>query len=217
VLFLWLAGGCSLGQRLIGREDAPEVTRDNTYGRADFRDVPVDAQAIDFALRDIRGKVRTLSSLYADSIVVVQFASASCPYYVNNLREMGALVQDYRRPEVLFLTVYTAEANPGYLSVDEQPHTWEDRRKLAARFRYEYSYLEHGKRRHAAGTKVANYPNRITLVDSLPDVVASIYGYHPEHADNPCVIIDRGGVIAAKARRTTAAFVRETLDRLLAR
>ena len=191
------------------------ITRKNPYGRADFEDVPIGAQSIDFALRDIQGNLRRLSDLYRDAVVVMQFASASSPEYVNNLHDMGVVMQDCRREDVVFLTIYTVEANPDYLDEAQRPRTWEDRLELARLFRYEYSYRKHGKRRHAAGTKLPNYPNRIVLVDELPDVVASIYGAHPGKAPNPCMIIDPNGVIVAKARENSATFVRQTLDQLL--
>jgi len=189
----------------------------NPYGRADFEDVPIGAQSIDFALRDIQENVRRLSDLYAETFVVMQFASASSPEYVNNLRDMGVVMLDYRREGVMFLTIYTVEANPQYLDEAQQPRAWEDRLALARLFRYEYSYRKHGKRRHAAGTKLANYPNRIVLVDELPDVVAGIYGAHPKNAPNPCFIVDPTGAIVAKARQNSADFVRQNLDRFLSR
>lgn len=191
------------------------ITRTNPYGRADFEDVPIGVQSIDFALRDIQKNIRRLSDLYRDAIVVMQFACASSPEYVNSLHDMGVVMQDYRREDVIFLTVYTIEANPDYLEEAQRPRTWEDRLALARLFRYEYSYRKHGKRRHAAGTKLPNFPNRIVLVDELPDVVASIYGAHPRKTPNPCFVIDPTGTIVAKARENSAAFVRQTLDGLL--
>jgi len=193
------------------------LTRENPYGRADFEDVPIGAKSVDFALRDIQENTRRLSELYQNAFVVMQFASASSPEYVNNLHDMGIVMLDYRREDVIFLTIYTVEANPTYLDEAERPRTWEDRLALARLFRYEYPYRKHGKRRHAAGTKLPNHPNRIALVDELPDVVASIYGAHPKNAPNPCFIIDPAGAIVAKARQNSAAFVRQNLERLLTR
>ena len=207
---LFFVASCeTLGTRPV------EPTHENPYGRADFRDVPVGAKAVDFTLYDVQRKPHSLSELNRDAIVVLQFASASSPHYVNSLHDVNAVMREFPRDDVRFVTVYTAEANPEYLPADERPQTWEERRRLAARLRYAYTYRDDGRRRSVDGTKLPNFPNRITLVDELPDVVGSIYGYDPAKADNPCFIIDSQGTIVATAPQTTGDFIRKNLERLL--
>lgn len=209
ILLVALAASC---QTLVPRPATP--TRENPYGRADFRDVPVGARAVDFALYDVRGQLHRLSELNQDAIVVLQFASASSPHYVRSLHDVNAVMRDYGRDDVRFVTVYTAEANPGFLPPEERPRTWQERRRLAARLRYAYTYRDDGRRWSVDGTKLPNFPNRITLVDEMPDVVAGIYGYDPKQADNPCFIIDSQGTIRATAPQTTTDFLRTHLERL---
>ena len=210
ILLVALAASC---QTLAPGPANP--TRENPYGRADFRDVPVGAQAVDFTLYDVRGQLHALSDLNRDAVVVLQFASASSPHYVSALHDVNAVMRDYGRDDVRFVTVYTAEANPGCLPPEERPRTWQERRRLAARLRYAYTYRDDGRRWSVDGTKLPNFPNRITLVDEMPDVVAGIYGVDPHHAANPCFIIDSQGTIQATAPQTTADFLRTHLERLV--
>jgi len=186
-------------------------------GRGEFEDILVGSQAIDFALRDLYGKTRRLSELTAETVVVLEFASMTCPHYVNTLRELGALSVEYRTRDVMFVTVYTSEAHPEYLDEAERPKTWDDRRDLAARSGYAYDYQERGRPRRASGAKPPGLQNRLILVDDLPSVVGDIYGHHPERACHPAFIVDRDGRIAAKTRRLTAAFVEENLPKVLGR
>jgi len=184
-------------------------------GRADFEDISVGMRAIDFALRDIRGRTQVLSELNRGRVVFLQFASMSCPHYVNHLGEVGAVMLAHRTDDVMFVTVYTEEAHPEYLADGERPKTWKDRRDLAARSTYGYDYEEVGRRKHARGTKAPAFTNRITLVDEPPARVGGIYGYNRERACNPGFVLSREGAVVAKARLVTGAFLRKALAEAL--
>ncbi|MFH0964889.1 MAG: deiodinase-like protein [Planctomycetota bacterium] len=187
------------------------LPRENPSGRADFEDISVGMRSIDFVLRDIRGRSHALSELNRGRVLVLQFASMTCPHYVDHLDDVAAVMQAYRTDDVMFVTVYTEEAHPDYLPEDQRPKTWEERRDLAARASYEYDYQERGKRRRARGTKAPSFPNRLTLVDEPPAWVGRLYGCDRDRAPNPAFVLDRQGVVVAKAGLVTGAFLRKAL------
>ena len=204
---------CALGCRTPELPTPPEVFS----GRGEFEDILIGSQAIDFALRDLHRRTWRLSELTRKNVVVLDFVSMTCPQYVDSLRLLGATSVAYRTENVTFVSVYTAEAHPEYLEPAERPKTWEDRRKLAARSAYAYYYQVRGKRLRATGAKPPGLRNRLMLVDDMPAVVGDTYGCHPDRACHPGFIVDRDGRIAAKTRAMDAAFVEETLPRLLGR
>ncbi len=131
-----------------------ETVVDREYRRwtgGKTKGVAVGKEAVDGLVYSLQGQEEKLSNYFEqETLLVVNFASYTCPIHRKRLVELEALMQKWQSREVRFVTVYTAEAHPvdgwnlegqfkndaEYNGVDDdfcflQPQTLAERLKMA--------------------------------------------------------------------------------------
>jgi len=99
---------------LFGAQSETVVDREYrrwTGGRTEG--VTVGQGAVDGVVHRLDGGEEKLSDYFSDgSLLVVNFASYTCPIHRKRLDDLEAVMQKRQSSKVRFLTVYTAEAHP---------------------------------------------------------------------------------------------------------
>ncbi|WP_161957647.1 deiodinase-like protein [Mariprofundus sp. EBB-1] len=83
--------------------------------------VPVGSKAPDGTVITMQGEAVALSSFFGEKLLVLNFASYSCPHHRKRISEIQTLMKKWQHHDVNFLTIYTAEAHTedGWKLVDQ--------------------------------------------------------------------------------------------------
>jgi Spy/CpxP family protein refolding chaperone len=152
------------------------------------------------AFTGLDGKTVQLSS-FQGRIVVLVFGSYSCPSFRDRAADLERLRSEFAN-RAHFLIVYTREAHP----LGE----WEVERNRDEKVRIEpHADLE--ARRAMARDAVNRLKLTIpVLVDDMSDSAVAAWGLFP----NGCVVLNRDGTVAYRARWTDPHALRRELSRL---
>lgn len=153
----------------------------------------VGETAPDFTLRTPDGRSVTLSDLYAEKPVVLQFGSMTCPVYRGKIPAMQSLRERFG-DAFHWITVYTVEAHP---SGCPSPYTGEE--WVGERNQREGVLItqptDYQARAALAQQVVNDYGEQfVVLIDDMDNAVWEQYGKRP----NSAFVIDQGGVIIEK-------------------
>jgi hypothetical protein len=175
------------------KPDRPTAVPTETVTPAD-----IGAQAPDFTLKTTTDRTQALSA-YKGKVVVLVFASYTCPVF----REKAAALEKLSRDEGLkavFLVVYTREA----YAMGE----WEVERNKAENIQIEQPKTD-AERRDLAKQTVNTLKITVpVVVDGIDDTVTKAYGLTP----NGAVVIGRDGRIAGKQKWFEPTALRGMID-----
>ncbi len=144
---------------------------------------------VDVSVLDLDGEERSLSALYSQGPIVIEFGSISCPIFTSRLQAMDVLAEEYA-DHARFFVMYTREAHPG------------------ARFppiEHVEQKIDHARALTKRGAR------RSVLVDDVDGALHRRYGGFP----NSILIVGTDGVITLRMEWNEPHLVRRHLDRLL--
>ncbi len=153
----------------------------------------IGESAPDFTLGDLEGEAVTLSDLYADRPVVLEFGCLTCPVYRGKIRQMQAL-RDRFGDACHFVLVYTVEAHPSGSPGPYSGQEWVgDRNRAEGLLIAQPADYE---QRLALARRVATERGEgfLILVDGMDNAVWEAYGQRP----NSAFLIDQGGTVLEK-------------------
>jgi len=136
--------------------------------------VKAGEEAVDATVYTLDGDSVSLSSLWEDGPIVLEFGSITCPVFSKKIEAMNDLAAEYG-DEVDFYVVYTREAHPGN--------------------RYHRHTSFEQKCQHARDAKRTESVNRGVLVDDLEGTMHRAYGSLP----NSAYLVGGDGVVAHQA------------------
>jgi hypothetical protein len=168
------------------------------YPHFDFRDYSSPARNVaagdpapEGTLTTLDSEEIALQSLWAETPVVVEFGSITCPIFVESVHEMDVLAARYA-DDVAFVMVYTREAHPG---ARIGPHASDDEKRGRAR-----------ELREAEGVV------RRILVDDVDGTVHRTFDAMP----NSVHLVGTDGVVAYRSDWTHPDDLETHLRRLVA-
>lgn len=168
------------------------AVQSTTIFSAEFGDLKVGQKAPDFSLRDLSDKIVNLSDLKGQ-IVVIQFGSSTTLPFLEQIKPMNKLIDDYKGKRIAFLTIYTAE----------QQFNWQAPDYFAKSQRADGVRFQFGAQ---TGRRMAS---RI-LVDDMDQTIYKVYGSVPAGV----FIVDEGGNLAFKAKMVDASEVEQALKKI---
>jgi hypothetical protein len=192
-----LLAGCGVPE--LRQYQQPEAFRN-------YLTLTLGEQAPDFRLKDIEGGVWRLSD-HRGKLVVLQFASATSPAFVQSLDHFRREVLSSFTPnrDVQFVYVFTTEAHPELLSEETQQaikrDPYEHRLRVAGQYYYRLQF-EAGDEYDLSGL-IPAAENVVLLVDDPEGSVGDLYGYGRGGTTNPTFVIDKNGVLLGKGRAAT--------------
>ncbi|MDH5401180.1 MAG: redoxin domain-containing protein [Candidatus Heimdallarchaeota archaeon] len=115
--------------------------------------------APDFQVSTLDGKHIKLSD-FKGKKVILEAGSYTCPLYVNNIKPMNKLADEF--PDFIFLVLYVREAHPG----EKQPYPINIREKQL----------------YASKVKLKDKENRLILIDDISGTTHKLYSVLPNWA-----------------------------------
>ena len=169
----------------------------------------VGTQAPEFNLLNLKGEQVSLTTLFGDKPVVLQFGSHSCPVYRYRRGEMEKVYQEYRS-QAHFVIVYTLEAHPvGTKSPysDEEWVTWINR---LTNVLIPQTTTEEARQTRADQSREDLDVHQVILVDTMDNAVWRQYGSAPSSA----FVIDHHGSVVLRQVWIDPDEIRVTLQNL---
>ena len=199
IIALLILSGC--GVRPVRLEDYPRPPQ-----FSNFLELEIGKPAPDFELQTIDGEIWRLSG-QRGKIVVLQFASATSPAFVQSLDDFQREVLSayLLHPGVLFVYVFGQEAHPELLSAEDRAKMRKapDEYRLAAAAQYYYRLrFGNGSVSYDLSGMIPAAQNVVILVDDMDDSAGSSYGYGRGGTTNPAFLIGSDGMLASKALYT---------------
>ena len=167
-----------------------------------FLELVVGEPAPDFQLRDINGNAWRLDD-QKGKVVVLQFASATSPAFVESLDgfQREVLAKHLANPDVIFVYVFSTEAHPELLTGAEreaaESNSYQHTLEAARRYYYTLKFSDRGN--YAVDGLIPAATNVALLADTVDGAVGLTYGYGRGGTTNPAFLIDADGKLAAKA------------------
>lgn len=178
---------------------------------AAFLDAPprIGEPAPDFNLRTPNGDEVSLSDLYAEKPVVLEFGSMTCPIYRNKIERMNRLREQFG-DAAAWVLVYTIEAHPCDVPDPYTGRIWPHERNEAEGLLIEQPTDYEGRIALVRRTIDEFGEHRQILVDGMDNATWEAWGRRP----NSAFVIDRGGEIVEKQFWANPNRLRATLAQL---
>ena len=187
---LVMAGHSLAQQPAQTQRDRPVRPQEAAFLDAEPR---VGEQAPDFTLHTPNGEEITLSDLYADKPVVIEFGSITCPVYRGKIERMNRLRAMYG-DAVEWLVVYTVEAHP---SDSPDPYTgriWPHERNEEIGLLLQQPTDHEGRAALARRTIDEFGEQRLIAIDGMDNAIWEAWGRRP----NSAFVIGTDGTVGQK-------------------
>ncbi len=181
--------------------------RDNPAMRQFMQASPqVGEQAVDFDLKTVGDEAVSLSDLWAEKPVVLEFGCITCPVYRRKIQRMQKLYQDYSE-DLHFVVLYIVEAHPDDTPSPYSGKVWlTDKNEREGLLRHQPTTYD--ERVALARETTTDFgEGRMLLVDGMDNGIWEAYGKRP----NSLFLIDTDGVVQLKQFWADAAQLQQTL------